>query len=201
MLALWTILATESINPKEERALADGKLHYNVIDVQVGPSAKITGSIVFYLLPLGNPGTHEAWHSHIRLHYTYSLKDQEAFVQRKVALAIKQEPTHLRVGESYNATTISVQWNGARGVDKIMSKAVQKMIDDLSGKVVLKKLAVIDGTRFKYQFCTDVTVGPTEVAAALSAALDKTMEDPDKSHPQPRMPTVRVARPSRPELS
>lgn len=87
-----------------------------------------------------------------------------------------------------------MQWNSSRAVDKIIFKPIRKLFDDLAGKATFLKPAATDRTRFKYQFRIDVRIDPAEVVAgALSAALDKTMQDPDNSHPQRRMPTVRVS--------
>ncbi|KAI1115837.1 hypothetical protein F5Y14DRAFT_449642 [Nemania sp. NC0429] len=121
------------VAPQSERVLDGGNFHYN-------PAFRNTRGVAL-LCPFA---------------YLCSGKDEEAFALRKLTLAIKQGPDNWQVGKSYNSTTLSVQWNGARAVDK----------------VTFLTPAVIDGIRFKYQFRTDINTGPAEVAAALSAALD-----------------------------
>ncbi|TRX88146.1 hypothetical protein FHL15_010944 [Xylaria flabelliformis] len=179
--------------PEFQRSLADGKLFWNGAEEIVEGKLRITGGVVFYQIPLGNPGSHEAWHAYIRLHYISSPKEDKELAEERLALAIKQGPSQWREGQSYNSATLTVQWNGTRAVDKITSAAVQKLVDDSNGKVRFLKPAVIDGTRFKYQFQTAVEIGPAEVAAALSTALDKSMKSPSPDHPQPRMPQIRIS--------
>ncbi|KAI0182710.1 hypothetical protein EV127DRAFT_491713 [Xylaria flabelliformis] len=181
------------VPPEFQRTLADGKLFWNAAEFKVDDKLRITGGIVFYQIPLGNPGSHEAWHAYIRLHYISSPKEDKELAEKRLALAIKQGPSQWREDESYNSATLSVQWNGARAVDKITSAAVQKLVNDSNGKVRFLKPAVIDGTRFKYQFQTAVDIGPAEVAAALSTALDKILTAPSPDHPQPRMPQIRIS--------
>ncbi|CVK96332.1 uncharacterized protein FPRN_12285 [Fusarium proliferatum] len=146
-----------------------------------------------YKVPLGNAGTFEALHSHIRLHYIYNDTDERKFREEKLALAIKPGLTNLNTAGAYNITTISAQWNGSREIAPRMSEAVQKVVKDSKGKVTVLGPAVIDGTRFKYQFRTDVSVGPAQVASQLSTALSAILPDPTPQNPLPRMPTIKVS--------
>lgn len=166
---------------------------FNTVDVLYNGRVIITGGMIFYKIPLGNPGNHEAWHSHTRLHYVSSSNSDKEFQDEKLALAIKQTPSNIKSGDPYNSTTLSVQWTGACGVAPITSKAVQTMLDNSKGNITFLRPALIDGTRFIYQFKTATTMGPAEVAAKLSAALSDTITAAGEGHPQPRMPTVKIS--------
>ncbi|QGI99749.1 hypothetical protein CEK26_012818 [Fusarium fujikuroi] len=153
----------------------------------------IGGGMAAYKIPLGNAGSFDAWHSHIRLHYIYNDADERKFREEKLALAIKPGPTNTETAGAYNITTISAQWNGSRAIAPQMTEAVKKVVKDSKGKVTVLGPAVIDGTRFKYQFQTAVSVGPAQVAAQLSTALSFVLPDPTPENPLPRMPTIKVS--------
>ncbi|KAF5555382.1 hypothetical protein FMEXI_1553 [Fusarium mexicanum] len=153
----------------------------------------IGGGMVAYKIPLGNAGSFDAWHSHVRLHYIYDDAAEKKFREEKLALAIKPSPTNIDAAGAYNLTTISAQWNGSRGIAPQMTAAVQKVVDDAKGKVTVLSHAVNDGTRFKYQFRTAVSVGPAQVASQLSTALSAVLPDPTPENPLPRMPTIKVS--------
>jgi hypothetical protein len=185
-------IANQLFTPPQHAA-PFGNILFNPVSISIGKDTRITGGMAFYEIPLGNPGSYKAWHSHIRLWYMTSSEDQKAFQDEKFALSVQQGPGNIKPGDFFNSTTLSVQWSGARAVAQIMSKAVQQMFYDSQGKITFLKPAVIDGTRFVYQFQSGITMGPADVAAALSAAIGNALPAPDKDHPEPRMPTIKVS--------
>ncbi|GAP90068.1 hypothetical protein SAMD00023353_4301050 [Rosellinia necatrix] len=187
-----TIANQMFVPPPPGVALAPGEFHHNAVDVRVGSSSRISGGIVYYPVPLGNPGSHQAWHSHTRLYYEPSIAEEKALAERKRALAIKRAPANLRAGASYNSTTVTVVWTDSREVDKITSAAVQNLINGSHGRIELPEPAFNDGTKFNYQFRTDVNMGPAEVAGALSTAIENLLP-PSENGRVPRMPTVGVS--------
>lgn len=92
----------------------------------------------------------------------------------------------------YNSATLSVQWTGSHGVAPIMTKAVQQMLSD-EDNILFTGPAIIDGTRFKYQFRIPVEQGPAEIAAKLSRAITKSLPKVGVDNGTPRMPTVKVS--------
>ncbi|KAJ3536430.1 hypothetical protein NM208_g6717 [Fusarium decemcellulare] len=120
---------------------------------------------------------------------------EDAIREENLALAIKQDPDSLQAGGSYNSATLSVQWNGSRGVATIMSDAVTDMLKRAQGQVKFSEPAVVDGTRFKYQFRSSTEMGPAEVAGMLSSSTSFVIGPPPEKDPHrlTRMPTVRVS--------
>ncbi|KAF5716013.1 hypothetical protein FGLOB1_2790 [Fusarium globosum] len=165
------------------------------VDIRHEKTSKpiIGGGMAAYKIPLGNAGSFDAWHSHIRLHYIYNDMDESKFREEKLALAIKPGPANTETAGAYNITTISAQWNGSRAIAPQMTEAVKRVVKDSNGKVNVLGPAVIDGTRFKYQFRTDVSVGPAQVASQLSTALSAILPKPTPQNPLPRMPTIKVS--------
>ena len=168
--------------------LNDGTVYNNSVLITVEEKPIITGGVAFYLIPLGSPGTHTARHSHIRLYYLYSDNYEKEFKAQKLALSFKQGPIMFKVGDSYNSATIPVQWTGTASVAPIMSTAVQNVIKDSQGDITFLKPALIDRSRFKYQFQTNPSKGPAEVVALLGMAIGSAL--PENS-PLPQMPTIK----------
>ncbi|KAH7166433.1 hypothetical protein EDB81DRAFT_918870 [Dactylonectria macrodidyma] len=186
-------VANHLFNPPANMATAlDSDLLYNPVNVSIGKNSSITGGMVFYRIPLGNPGSYKAWHSHLRLYYLSSAEDRATIREENLALVIKQSSISTKPSGSYNSATLSVQWTGSRGVAAIMSKAVGEMLND-NPQIKFNEPAVIDGTRFKYQFSTIIETGPADVAAELSKAIGNALPKPSTDHPQPRMPTIKVS--------
>ncbi|KAF5011456.1 hypothetical protein FDECE_2445 [Fusarium decemcellulare] len=121
-------IANQLFNPSPDfKNASDTVIQFNKVDIHIGKSSSITGGMAFYQIPLGNPGTYKAWHSHIRLFYKLSNDDKRTFQQEKTALAIKQHQGNsvsTSPGGSYNSATLTVQWNGSSGVANIMSTAI-----------------------------------------------------------------------------
>ncbi|MCJ1432891.1 hypothetical protein MMC27_002249 [Xylographa pallens] len=188
-------LAIQLFVPADQKHKVGDNIYYNPVSLtpQNSQSPSISGGMVFYPIPLGNPGSHAAWHSHLRFYYIHSSQDDRVLREERRALSIEQGPSEVSTDEAFSSATLSVQWQGARAVAKIMSDAVNDIQATSLRKISILKPAVIDGTRFKYQFKIPTAMGPAEVAGALAASLGKAMPPPSADHALPRMPTIRVA--------
>ncbi|WKT53609.1 hypothetical protein QSH57_004193 [Fusarium oxysporum f. sp. vasinfectum] len=188
------LIAEQLFVPSTKSAEDESPVFCNPVSIVDQKTKKtiIKGGMVSYKLPLGNKNF-EAWHSHIRLHHLSSADEERILREERLALAVRPGSTNVKPGAPYNVATLSAQWNGTRAVAPIMSQAIQKLVDDSQGDIQILGPAVIDGSRFKYQFKTSVETGPAEVAAQLSTVLSRSLPEPTGKHPLPRMPTIKVS--------
>ncbi|KAL8947328.1 MAG: hypothetical protein Q9222_006377 [Ikaeria aurantiellina] len=153
----------------------------------------LSGGNVWYQVPLGNSG-HAGWHSCIRLWLQSTQKADEAIqAERKSWMVMAKPMSEIRPeGGSYNSVTLSVQWNGARSVAPLMKKALDTMLKDRKSKIELMAPAVVDGTKFTYQFHSDTNMGPAVVAAKMSGAVTEVLPPVTDTHSLPRMPDIKI---------
>jgi hypothetical protein len=187
-------IANQLFVPPNDKCKVGDNIYYNSASfLEKVPSPTISGGMVYYQIPLGNPGTHAAWHSHIRLYYLHSVPSDKVLQDERRALSIKPFPSKIPADQAYSSATLSVQWEGARGVADVMSRAGKDLLTQPHSEISISLPVITDGTRFKYQFQIPTKMGPAEVAGALAASLGKVLPDPSPDHPLPRMPAIRVA--------
>ena len=155
------------------------------------PKYEIHGGHMFYKIPLGNPGSDEAWHSMLRVYTTEPENTEAQYATAKKLPKIKQRPFELAAGETaYCLTKISAKFTGANdSVHKLMRDAIQEVVKGSANKITFKNWAH-DGTNFTIEFQCPTTVGPGEIACSLSSAIGKHL--PKSNNNLPQMPQVEV---------
>jgi hypothetical protein len=141
------------------------------LDLLKETGIRITGRHAYYTLPIGNGGSSDTWHGHVRL---YAQKTPE-FVQKEAERAAALEAT-LKVtvdppASIYNSTTLTATWyESTLGIRNIMEKAVKAMAPGTPGATfTLADPGHGVGNSFTYTFWTKPEVGPAAVASALSS--------------------------------
>jgi hypothetical protein len=162
-----------------------------LVDALATHGIRITGQHVYYPVPLGNPGTNDAWHSHTLLWVEQAPQFRENWAKQKRMLSVKPRPSGLAAGASYNTATVSAQWSGAKNVPMIMSQAVHAVQQLTNPTFTYLPPAIIDGTKYTYQFQMSTDVGSAAVLGAFSNAIHGLLS-PTGADPLPAMPVTKI---------
>ena len=164
-------------------------VNFTLLKITAGDGTLLTGAHVYYRVPLGDRNSQDGWHSHLRLWMLQTTKDRTKWEEDQKNLAIQPLDSQIDLEAPYNSSTISVQWNGVRGVGGVMTKSVNKLLAD-NRYIKFLPPKVVDGPRHTYQFKTTTNIGPAEVVSAFSSAISDVLNPPSDTHPMPRMPVI-----------
>lgn len=156
-------------------------------NIEGSDKSVITGGHVYYKIPLGNPGTHAAWHSALVLYTLFPASAEKALKERRRELAPQLRKPLTTADGNFNPTTVSVTWNRASGTAVYMSKA----INGLSKTLIYLPPSIVEGTKYTYQFQSATDVGPADVLTLLSTAIHGAVSL-TQDHPLPTMPSLRI---------
>lgn len=175
-----------------DQKIQDNKYNTLPFSVSLPDGNLVSGGHVYYEIPLGNPGSHNAWHSHVRLYTVMAPSARKEWKEEQKSLAARLKDDPPPPGQNYTTTTISAQWSGARAIAQPMSDAISAMQTASNGNIHYINPPVVDGTRYIYQFWTLTNIGPADVKAAFSSAIGSVLPPITDTQALPRMPILNI---------